>query len=313
MSVPDYQSLMLPLLRRAAAATQPPRVIELQPIIAADLGLSDEDLAQRLASGRQGVFHNRLHWAKQYLTRAGVLSTMERGRFQLTDRGRALLAENLPVINNKVLARYPEFVSWLQANDNADPQVGAGPVAGSEQGPSSATPEEQIEAAGRKLEDSLKADLLDRVRSMPPSGFEDLISALLLEMGYGYGREERFRARGGPGDGGIDGVIHQDRLGLDRVYFQAKRYRDGNTVDAEAIRGFIGALGLKRASKGLFVTASSFTRQALEHAEQSPIPVVLIDGDRLAELMMQHGVGVKVRHTIKIKSVDESFFSDGPE
>lgn len=311
MSVPDYQSLMLPLLRRAADAMRPARIIELEPLIAADLHLTEDDLAQRLPSGRQAVFHNRLHWAKQYLSRAGVLVMTERGRFQVTDRGRALLAENLPVINNRVLARYPEFVSWLRSRDIGDAPTGDdAPALAIQQESNGATPEERIEAARRELEASVKADLLDRVRAMPPSEFEELIITLLVRMGYGPGSEEMAQALGGSGDGGVDGVIHQDRLGLDRVYIQAKRYREGNTVGPDAINSFIGALNIKRASKGLFVTASSFTRQAREHAERSTTHVVLVDGERLAELMVRHGVGVVVRHSVEIKAVDEGFFSE---
>lgn len=145
---------------------------------------------------------------------------------------------------------------------------------------------------------------------MPPSEFESLIIDLLVRMGYGQGTEEMAQALGGSGDGGVDGVVHQDPLGLDRVYIQAKRYREGNTVGPDAINSFIGALNIKRANKGLFVTASSFTRQAREHAERSTTHVVLMDGERLAELMLRHGVGVLVRHTIEIKAIDEGFFED---
>lgn len=311
MAVPDYQSLLLPLLRRAAEATRPARIIELAPDIAADLHLSEEDLAQRLPSGRQALFHNRLHWAKQYLARAGILSTTERGRFEVTDRGRALLAENMPAINNKVLGRYPEFIAWLRSRDVGDVATAdEGPAVVGELAPQKGTPEERIEAARRELEASLKADLLDRVRAMPPGDFEELIITLLVRMGYGQGSEEMARALGGSGDGGVDGVIHQDRLGLDRVYIQAKRYRHVNTVGPDAINSFIGALNIKRANKGLFVTASSFTRQAREHADKSTTHVVLVDGARLADLMVRHGVGVVVRHTIEIKAVDEGFFGE---
>ncbi|MFC3069418.1 restriction endonuclease [Phenylobacterium soli] len=299
---------MLPVLQRTAELTHPARVVELEPVIASDLGLSADERAQRLPSGRQGLLHNRLHWAKQYLTRAGLLEATERGRFQVTNRGQALLAERPPVVNNKTLARYPEFVAWLRARGDT---VTGNEVAGAaEFEPPGATPEERIEAARQELEASLKADLLDRVRAMPPAEFEELVVTLLLRMGYGQGREEMAQALGGAGDGGVDGVIHQDRLGLDRVYIQAKRYRDGNTVGPDAINSFIGALNIKRANKGLFVTASTFSKQAREHAERSTTHVVLVDGDRLADLMVRHGVGVVVRHTVEIKAIDEGFFAE---
>jgi restriction system protein len=310
MAVPDYQSLMLPLLKRAVAADRPVGILELMPQIAGDLGLTDEQLAERLPSGRQGTFHNRLHWAKQYMTRAGLFESTKRGHFQATDEGRALLARGLPAISNDVLDRYPAFLAWRQGVPNE------GALA-SEGGPSPvmataavATPEERIETARRELEASLKADLLDRVRQMTPGDFEALIITLLLRMGYGQGREEMSQALGGAGDGGVDGVVHQDPLGLDRVYIQAKRYKEGNSVGPDAINSFIGALNIKRANKGLFVTASSFTKQAKDHAERSTTHVVLIDGDQLAGLMVRYAVGVVVRDTIEIKTIDEGFFGE---
>lgn len=311
MAVPDYQSLMQPLLRRAAAAERPVTILEMQPLIAGDLGLDEDQLAERLRSGKQTVFHNRLHWAKQYMTRAGLLESTRRGQFQVTAAGRELLAEGLPVINNRVLAKYPAFVGWLRTRGvggDGDESDLATPVPTTDAGV--ATPEERIESARRELEAGLKADLLDRVRAMPPSEFEGLIIDLLVRMGYGQGSEEMAQALGGSGDGGVDGVVHQDPLGLDRVYIQAKRYREGNSVGPDAINSFIGALNIKRANKGLFVTASSYTRQAREHAERSTTHVVLVDGNRLAELMLRHGVGVIVRHTIEIKALDEGFFGD---
>jgi restriction system protein len=311
MAVPDYQSLMLPLLKRVVAADRPVGILELMPQIAGDLGLTEEQLAERLPSGRQGTFHNRLHWAKQYMTRAGLLESTKRGHFQATGQGRSLLAEGLPTINNDVLDRYPAFLAWRQgvpteggsvADDRVSPAM---PPAAAV-----ATPEERVESARRELEASLKADLLDRVRQMTPGDFEALIITLLLRMGYGQGREEMSQALGGAGDGGVDGVVHQDPLGLDRVYIQAKRYKEGNSVGPDAINSFIGALNIKRANKGLFVTASSFTKQAKDHAERSTTHVVLIDGDQLAGLMVRYVVGVVVRDTIEIKAIDEGFFDE---
>jgi restriction system protein len=309
MSVPDYQALMLPLLKQAAAAREPVSVMSVLPAVAADLALTEADLAERLPSGRQGVLHNRLHWAKQYMTRAGLIETTRRGQFQATGAGHSLIAEGLPAINNRILARFPPFVAWLRSKDTVDgPEAPDLPITERER--LRATPEERIDAARRELAAGLRADLLDRVRAMPPGEFEGLIIELLVKMGYGQGTEEMAKALGGSGDGGVDGVVHQDPLGLDRVYIQAKRYREGNTVGPDAINSFIGALNIKRANKGLFVTASTFTKQAREHAERSTTHVVLVDGDRLAELMVRHGVGVVVRQTIEIKAIDEGYFGD---
>lgn len=311
MPVPDYQALMKPLLKRTVEAARPLAIPEVAPLIAADLALTDEQLAERLPSGRQTTFHNRLHWAKQYMTRAGLLVSTKRGQFEATGEGRALLAKGLPDISNDVLNQYPAFVAWrlgAEAAPSAEPTSPTSYAPPIE--PTPATPEERIETARRELEASLRAELLDRVRVMHPGDFEELIILLLVRMGYGQGREEMAQALGGSGDGGVDGVVHQDPLGLDRVYIQAKRYKEGNTVGPEAVNSFIGALNIKRANKGLFVTASSFTKQARDHAERSTTHIVLVDGERLSELMVRHGVGVVTRDTIAIKAIDEGFFTD---
>jgi restriction system protein len=305
MAIPDYQSAMLPLLKRVAEAKEPASIMELMPALAADFGLSAEEMAERLPSGMQGVFHNRLHWAKFYMTRAGLLETTKRGLFQITPEGSALLRTGLTQITNQTLSASPAFKAWFKSSQASptntsitEPAVDA----------SGATPEERIEEARKELEANLKAEILDRVRQMLPADFEQLITQLLVRMNYGQGREELAKALGGSGDGGVDGVVHQDPLGLDRVYIQAKRYKEGNNVGPEAINSFIGALNIKKANKGLFVTASSFSKQAREHAMASSLHVVLIDGDRLAELMIRHGVGMLTRHMVEIKTLDEGFF-----
>lgn len=312
MAVPDYQSLMLPLLRRVAEAGRPTGIAEMMPLVAADLQLTEADLAERLPSGRQGLLHNRLHWSKYYLVGAGVLQSTRRGLFEITTTGRALLAENPPVINNEVLSRYPAFRAWLMRSRAGTEAQGSDTTLAivDHVGTPVATPEERIEAARRELDAGLRSEVLSRVRQMDPGDFEQLIITLLLRMQYGQGRDELAQVLGGSGDGGVDGVVHQDPLGLDRVYIQAKRYKEGNPVGPEAINSFIGALNIKRANKGLFVTASSFTKQAREHAERSTTHVVLIDGERLADLMVRHGVGVVVRDAIEIKAVDEGFFGE---
>ncbi|MFZ5669038.1 MAG: restriction endonuclease [Pseudomonadota bacterium] len=305
MAIPDYQSAMLPLLKRVAEAKEPVSIMELMPQLASDFDLSDEEMAERLPSGVQGVFHNRLHWAKFYMTRAGLLETTKRGRFQITPEGSSLLATSPSHISNQTLSASPAFKAWFKSSQAGTRSAStAGPVADT----SGATPEERIEEARKELEANLKAEILDRVRQMLPADFEQLIIQLLVRMNYGQGREELAQALGGSGDGGVDGVVHQDPLGLDRVYIQAKRYKDGNNVGPEAINSFIGALNIKKANKGLFVTASGFSKQAREHSAASSLHVVLIDGDRLADLMIRHSVGVLTRHTVEIKALDEGFF-----
>ena len=305
MAIPDYQSAMLPLLKRVADAREPASIMELMPALAADFGLSEEEMAERLPSGVQGVFHNRLHWAKFYMTRAGLLETTKRGRFQITPDGSALLRTGLTQITNQKLSALPAFKAWFKSSQTGATNT---PITEPAVDASGATPEERIEEARRELEANLKAEILDRVRQMLPADFEQLIIQLLVRMNYGQGREELAKALGGSGDGGVDGVVHQDPLGLDQVYIQAKRYREGNNVGPEAMNSFIGALNIKKANKGLFVTASGFSKQAREHAMASSLHVVLIDGERLAELMIRHGVGVLTRHMVEIKALDEGFF-----
>ena len=297
---------MLPLLQHTMRAGNPVSIMEMLPMVAQDFHLTEDQLAERLPSGVQGVFHNRLHWAKFYMTRAGLLESTKRGQFQITDSGKALLATQPAQIDNALLSQFPAFREFIEAKKPQSPKPGqASPALVA----TSSTPEEVIDAARREIEANLKAEILDRVRQMSPADFEGLVILLLVRMGYGQGREELSQALGGSGDGGVDGVINQDALGLDRVYIQAKRYKEGNTVGPGDINSFIGALNIKRANKGLFVTASTFTKQAREHAVSSTLHVVLLDGDSLAQLMVSHNVGVITRSTVDIKAVDEGYFA----
>jgi restriction system protein len=306
MAVPDYQSIMLPLLRRIADSPTPVGIVDLVPKLASDMNLTPEDLAERLPSGRFGKFYNRMHWAKLYMSRAGLIDSPQRGRFQITDRGRKVLSASPTRIDNDALSKFPEFQAWRKLSHVEGDEEG--PTQPATQGGSPETPEERIYTAQRDLEASLKAELLDRIHEMRAADFEGLIIQLLVAMGYGQGREEMAAALGGTGDGGMDGVVNQDPLGLDRVYVQAKRWKDGNSVGPKEIRDFIGALNIHRANKGVFVTASTFTSDAEKSAQGSTIHVVLIDGLRLADLMVKHGVGVVVRDTIRIKAIDEGYF-----
>lgn len=310
MAVPDYQSVMLPLLRRLAEATGPSAVKDHVEGIADEFALSEAERLQRLPSGQENLLTNRLHWARTYMGKAGLTASPKRGLVIITDRGRALLSENPAKITNVTLGRYPEFIEWTKAQKapakpaGADqPEAGLGVAA-----PSELTPGERIGQAVTELEAALEADLLDRVRRMTVVEFEGLILRLLLAMGYGQGLDEMALALGGSNDGGMDGVIHQDPLGLDRVYIQAKRYKEGNNVSSPDIRNFVGALNIHRANKGVFVTASQFTVEARRAAEGSTVQVVLIDGARLAELMVRYKVGVLVRSIVEIKDLDEGYF-----
>ncbi|GAA0737292.1 restriction endonuclease [Sphingomonas sp. ABOLD] len=317
MPVPDYQTLMLPLLRRLGEQQGPVAIREFLESVADEFALTPDERAERIPSGQENLLANRLAWARTYLGKAGLLASPKRGLVSITERGRHLLADESVVITNATLARYPEFQNWLTRS--RETAVATPPSAPSETSVASVsrapveldagTPRERIDEAVQEIEADLRTELLDRVRQMTPAEFEGLILRLLLAMGYGQGLDEMALALGGSGDGGVDGVIHQDPLGLDRVYVQAKRYKEGNNVGSVDIRGFVGALNINRATKGVFVAASQFTLEAKRAADGATMQVVLIDGDQLTRLMVRHKVGVLVRSTVEIKSIDEGFFS----
>lgn len=306
MAVPDYQSLMLPVLRLAAEGDW--RVPKAAERIADQLGLTEEEREDILPSGRQRVLHNRIHWAKFYMGKAGLIESPKRGLFRATAEGKALLAKNPAVIDNDALKAYPAFVAFLEAG--AGGQVKAEESAAKAAAGSAATPEEQIDAAQAVLQSALRSDLLQRILDNSPAFFEHLIVDLLVAMGYGGTHEKAARKLGKSGDNGVDGVIDEDRLGLDRIYVQAKRYAGGNPVHRPEVQGFVGSLVGFGASKGVFVTTSTFSAGASQYAEQIPQRVILIDGARLTDLMIEHDVGVRVSRTISIKRIDEDFFGE---
>ncbi len=287
-TVPDYQSLMLPVLRAAAAGEQ--RIGAVVQSLGEELGLSEAARAALLASGRQTIFANRVHWAKTYLAKAGLVEGTKRGHFRLTQRGADVLAANPESIDNRFLSRFEEFRQFSDRSaQSTDDEVVPEPANAAEQ-----TPDEIMRGAHRRIEAALAEELLDRVRAAPPDFFERLIVNLLLAMGYGGSAADAGRALGRSGDDGVDGVIDQDALGLDRVYIQAKRYAAGNSVGPGAIRDFFGSLDRHKAAKGLFVTTSGFTSSARETADYLSKRIVLIDGEQLTRLMIRHNVGCRI-------------------
>ncbi|MDB5733950.1 MAG: restriction endonuclease [Alphaproteobacteria bacterium] len=309
---------MLPLLQRLAAETKPVAVRQYLDSVADAFGLSEDERAERLPSGGENLLLNRLAWARTYLGKAGLLTSPRHGQIEISSRGREVLSKNLPAIDVRFLRQFPEFQEWIVRSQRPkgvkEPAIEVVASDKSEEPPSvdpaddEGTPRERIDAAKQEIETALQEDLLQRVRAMAASDFEDSILRLLLAMGYGQGLDEMARALGGSGDGGMDGVIHQDPLGLERVYIQAKRWKEGNNVGPHEIRDFVGALNIHRANKGVFVTASQFTGEANKAANNSTVQVVLIDGRQLTELMIRYKVGVLVRDVIEIKAVDEGFF-----
>ncbi|MBS0982788.1 restriction endonuclease [Gluconobacter cerinus] len=304
MAIPDYQTLMLPVLRLAAAGEQ--RVADAAEQIADDLGLSPDEREEMLPSGRQRLLYNRIQWAKFYLSKAGLVASPKRGRFVVTDAGRALLATNPMRIGVNELKDYEgfrEFFSGQKSSDDDAAPVAIAPTV------ETGTPEEQIEAAYQAVQSALRAELLERIVQNTPAFFEQLIVDLLIAMGYGGSHKNAATQLGRSGDGGVDGVINEDRLGLDRVYVQAKRYAE-TTVGRPDVQAFVGSLVGHGATKGVFVTTSTFSSQARDYVKHLAQRVILIDGERLTDLMIEYGVGVRVSRRIEFKRLDEDFFSE---
>jgi restriction system protein len=309
MPVPDFQSLMLPVLR--AMPEGDVNSVDLRARVARAVGLNDDDLAQMLAGGRQTTFTNRVAWANVHLQRAGLLDKVRRGTYRLSEQGRRVLRNAPQQIDLRFLEQFPSYVEWRQrtaASGNPSENETTPSIEVSLNGV--ATPEEQIERSYQLLTTTLEAELLERVREISPAFFETLIMDLLIAMGYGGGRADMGKAIGKSGDGGIDGIIKEDTLGLDIVYMQAKRYAADHSIGRQDIQGFAGSLDGVQATKGIFVTTSSFTKGAIEYAEKIAKRIILIDGRELTKLMVQHGVGVRAKATYEIKRADEDYFSE---
>ncbi|MEL0154130.1 restriction endonuclease [Sphingopyxis sp.] len=306
MAIPDYQTLMLPVL--AIASEGEARVPDVAEKIASMLGLTDEEREEMLPSGKQRLLHNRIHWAKFYMSKAGLIRSPKRGLFTATDAGRALLATQPTAIDVALLKSYPTFVEFYgAASSGASSSEAPAALAATE---SAITPEEQIDAAHAILTSALRADLLTRILEQTPAFFERVIVDLLVAMGYGGSHENAAMRLGKSGDGGIDGIVDEDRLGLDRIYLQAKRYAHHVPVGRPEIQGFVGSLVGLGATKGVFVTTSTFSAPAVEFTRGLQQRVILIDGTRLTELMVEFGVGVRSSRMVEVKRLDEDFFNE---
>ncbi len=265
--------------------------------------MSAAELSELLPSGKQGKFVNRLAWAKSYLKQAALLETTTRGVFRITERGKSALAGNPVRIDMKFLERYPEYQAFrsLQRSGNL-PEKERGEVI------QQSTPEELLESGYLQIRTALAADLLAQVKSASPSFFEHMVVELLLRMGYGGTREDAGQVVGKSGDGGIDGIIKEDRLGLDVIYIQAKRWE--GDIGSSEIRNFIGALSVHKAKKGVFITTSGFNKNARETSAKVDSKIVLIDGPTLTELMIDFGLGVSPVNTYEIKRIDSDYFAE---
>ena len=302
MAVPSFQAFMLPLLRLAADGKEHSIQEALEHLVQ-EFHLSLEDQEVLLPSGSQTVFQNRVSWAKTYLTKAGLLEAPKRSHFRITQRGKEVLESGVEQINIAFLSQFPEYKAFRQkspksqsAKSNDEPEE------------SQKTPEELMEEAYQHIRAQLAQDLLQTIKQCSASFFERLVVDLLVRMGYGGSHRDAARAVGKSGDGGIDGVIDEDRLGLEAIYIQAKRW-DGQ-VGSPEIQKFVGALAGKKAKKGVFITTSTFTPAAIEYVTKVDHKIVLIDGQRLAELMMDYDVGVTTILNYPIKKIDLDYFSE---
>ncbi len=302
MAVPNYEAFMMPLLRQLQDGKER-HYREAWEGAIEELGISEADQKLMLPSGRFPVADNRCGWARTYLKKAGLLESTRRGYLRITPRGQEVLAMGVPAIDSKFLERYPEFVAFKQKSRESQRRSH---VDGDLTSESQQTPEEALDEAYGRLRSAMEAELLDKVREAAPDFFERLVVELLVAMGYGGSRADAGQAIGRSGDEGIDGIIKEDRLGLDAIYLQAKRW--AGTVGRPEIQKFAGALQGHRARKGVFITTSDFSREASDYVSRIDSKIVLIDGSKLAALMFEHDVGVTRIGTYELKRVDGDYF-----
>jgi restriction system protein len=307
MPIPDYQTLMLPLLRLAADG-QEHAMRDAIERLAADFHLTDQERRELLPSGQQPTFDNRAHWARTYLRQAGLLDSPRRGYFAVTPRGQEVLAKSPTRIDVAFLSQFPEFLEFRTRRPAAEKP--APRVRHEAEGSRTEveTPEEAVEGAYRDLREALAKELIQQVRAATPAFFERLVVELLVRMGYGGSRKDAGQAIGRSGDGGIDGIINEDRLGLDIVYVQAKRW--DAAVGRPEIQKFAGALQGQRARKGIFITTSSFSRDAEDFVRTIDSKIILIDGEALTEFMIDYNVGVTPFASYELKKLDAEYFAE---
>jgi restriction system protein len=306
MSIPDFQSVFLPVLRDLQTGERNGQ--QTLDTLAEQFGLTADELAQRLPSGKQTTFTNRLAWAKAHLKAAGLVESPRRGVYRLTDRGRSVLTENPETVNIAYLSRFPEYVAFRYGRSETLTESPPAPNSPSVAVIADArTPDDLIEEGYTQLRAALVTDLRERIATMPPAAFEQLVVDLLTAMGYGGPQDNAGLVIGRGGDEGIDGVIKEDRLGLDNIYIQAKRWQA--TIGRPEIQRFAGALQGQKARKGVFITTSSFTKDAQSYASSIHSTIVLVDGGHLAQLMIDHGIGVTSVKHFEIKRIDSDYFT----
>ena len=304
MAIPDYQKIMLPLLKCLADGKERHNS-ELIGLLAREFQLSPQEKKELLPSGRETSFGNKVRWARFYLLKAGLLETKKRGYADITNEGLKVLSNNLIEIDQKFLMKYPKFVEFMETPAKTKARVEPESEIISKQ-----TPEEALDYSYKRIRQDLSQELLVQIKSASPEFFERLVVELLVKMGYGGTLEDAGAVIGKTGDGGIDGVIKQDRLGLDAIYIQAKRW-ENTTVGRNELRNFVGALQEKGATKGVFITTSTFAKNTSDYIDKlGNIKVILIDGELLTELMIDHNVGVSAIANYELKKVDTSYFTE---
>lgn len=306
MAIPDFQSIMLPLLQFCADSKEHTNR-EAIDHLAEVFHLSEEEQKELLPSGRQAIFHNRVAWARAYMKMAKLIENTQRGVFRITGRGHDVLQKPPQKIDTSFLVQFPEFAERRKAEQNKlekKKNESTSPDAPD----SSITPEEQIEVAYENLKENLTSEILSQLKDSSPSFFEKVVVEVLVKMGYGGSRKDAGEAIGKSGDEGIDGIIKEDRLGLDIIYIQAKKWE--NTVSRPEIQKFAGALQGKRAKKGIFITTSDFSRSCEEYVSTIDSKIILIDGQRLAQLMIDFNVGVSTEAIYELKRVDADYFAE---
>lgn len=307
MAIPDTQSFLLPVLK-ALADGKELSLADLQERVAKSLRLTPDDVRKMMPHGRYSILYHRVYTAAKYLWRAGLVKYPRRGYRQLTEEGKRLLEDPPPRLDLTFVQSLPDYKQW-QDNSRAS---AVNESSSSVDVVSESTPEDAARKAFELLEDELQADLLVRIHQSSPSFLEHVIINLLIAMGYGGGNADRGEVIGGSGDGGIDGVIREDALGLDNVYVQAKKYAEGNSVGVNDMRNFVGAIDGANTTKGVFVTTADFTKPAKDFVKLSSKRIILINGKELARLMVLYGVGVRTHETYRLQRMDEDYFEAGP-
>lgn len=305
MPIPDYQTIMLPLLKQLSDRKEY-LFKDFIALLGKQFKLTEEEMSELLPSGQSLLFANRVGWARTYLKKAGLLDSPKRGVVCITERGLQVLKGNPKKIDNNLLKQFPEFVEFqnIKKEDAGSlEQIDTTQV-------EKQTPEETIDLAYQNIRQSLAQELIDTVRRLSPAFFERLVVELLVKMGYGGSMKDAGKAIGKTGDEGIDGTIKEDKLGLDIIYIQAKRWQAGNVVGRPELHKFVGALAGQGAKKGIFITTSTFSKDALSYAPKNETKIVLIDGVQLAQLMIDYNLGVSVQRSYEIKRLDNDYFEE---